>query len=189
MLDSTLKAPAKTQLKTPSDEVVCCIFFIIVDICKCRGKQCGPRSDCSTQEQSDLGQHCLTKRLQTTFVVIGALRVKCLLVSDWFRTVQALEVLGMAFGGIALLMILLHSFVATCAENRMLKIFSFFLCIVSCKYLNSSFAQARGYKTYFMLNSIEHELLTAHKNEFIDKKRKFFALRLSDVLFIMLMYV
>ena len=47
-------------------------------IIKYRGKQCGPRLDCS----SDMRLHCLTKRFlyigrrqqQTTFVVIGALR-------------------------------------------------------------------------------------------------------------------
>ena len=37
---------------------------------------------------------------------------------------------------------------------------------------------ARGYKTFFMLNSIEHEILTAHKNWNTDKMKKFLALSL-----------
>ena len=47
-----------------------------------RGKQCGPRSDCSNTKQSDLGLHSLHYRLFNTFndeqmtsVAVGALSV------------------------------------------------------------------------------------------------------------------
>ena len=43
---------------------------------------------------------------------------------------------------------------------------------------------ARGYKTFFMLNSTEHEISTAHK-----QMKKFLALSLSDSAFIMLINV
>ncbi|KAL4229223.1 hypothetical protein ACF0H5_012262 [Mactra antiquata] len=45
-------------------------------------------------------------------------------VSHWFRTVQAMEVLGFMFGCISLLMLLLKSLVETCMENRRLKVIS-----------------------------------------------------------------
>ena len=54
--------------------------------------------------------------------------------ADWFRTVQALEVLGMVAGATALLMIILFSFVSTCAENKMLKIFTLIGCVIACKF-------------------------------------------------------
>lgn len=58
-------------------------------------------------------------------------------VSHWFRTVQALEVLGMVFGLTALLMTILFHFVDTCAENRVMKFSSIFLCILTfCKVLS-----------------------------------------------------
>ena len=42
---------------------------------------------------------------------------------------------------------------------------------------------------FFMLNSTENEISTAHKNSNTDKKKKFLALSLSDVVFIMLIHV
>ena len=48
-------------------------------------------------------------------------------------------------------------------------------------------SKPQGYKSFFMLNSTEHEISTAHKN--YKKKRqikKLLALSLSDVVFIML---
>ena len=63
----TLKAPGKTATKN----VVCscCVLHIfdnIIGKCRYRGKQCGPRSDCSygLQEHSELDLHCLWKRLK-----------------------------------------------------------------------------------------------------------------------------
>ena len=47
----------------------------------------------------------------------------------------------------------------------------------------------RGYKLVFMLNSTEHEIRTAHKNEKYRQMKKFLALSLSDVVFIMLINV
>ena len=48
----------------------------------------------------------------------------------------------------------------------------------------------RGYKRFFMLNSTEHELSTAHKNEYYNRQmKKFLALSLSDIVFIMLINV
>ena len=41
-------------------------------------------------------------------------------------------------------------------------------------------------KTFFMLNSIMHEISTAHKNENAKKYRIFLAFELPDVVFIML---
>ena len=41
----------------------------------------------------------------------------------------------------------------------------------------------RGYKTFFMLISTEHEISTAHKNKY-QQIKKFLALSLSDVVFI-----
>ena len=49
--------------------------------------------------------------------------------------------------------------------------------------------QARGYKTFFMLNSTEHEISTAHKKLKYQQIKKSFASSLSDVGFIMLMNV
>ena len=49
-------------------------------------------------------------------------------------------------------------------------------------------AWPRGYKTFFMLNSTEHEISTAHKIKYRQIK-KFLALSLSDVVFIMLINV
>ena len=46
----------------------------------------------------------------------------------------------------------------------------------------------RGYKTFFMLNSTEHEISTRHKNQHL-KVKKFLALSLSYVVFNMLMNV
>ena len=75
-----MKYPRNIHLKIPSALVVCCKFLLtLFNKVKYRDKQCGPRS-----EQSDLGLHCLFERLikhfsrrhkQTTFVVIGVLRV------------------------------------------------------------------------------------------------------------------
>ena len=45
----------------------------------------------------------------------------------------------------------------------------------------------RGYKTFFMLNSTEHKISTAHTTKIPTKK--YVALILSDVVFIMLMNV
>ena len=45
-----------------------------------------------------------------------------------------------------------------------------------------------GYKTFFMLSSTEHENSTAHKTKYRQIK-KCFALRLSNVVFIMLINV
>ena len=47
-------------------------------------------------------------------------------------------------------------------------------------------AWPRGYKTFFMLNSTEHEISTAHKKLKYGQMKKFLALSLSDVVFIML---
>ena len=44
----------------------------------------------------------------------------------------------------------------------------------------------RGYNTFFMLNSTEHEISTAHKKLKYRQINKFLALSLSDVVFIML---
>ena len=44
----------------------------------------------------------------------------------------------------------------------------------------------RGYKTFFMLNSTEHKISTAQKNQ---QMKKFLALSVSDVVFIMLINV
>ena len=46
-------------------------------------------------------------------------------------------------------------------------------------------ARPRGYKTFFMLNSTEHEISTAHKKLQYRHMTKFLALSLSDVIFIM----
>ena len=46
----------------------------------------------------------------------------------------------------------------------------------------------RGYKTFFMLNSTEHEISTAHKKLKYRQIKKYLALSLSDV-FIMLINV
>ena len=47
----------------------------------------------------------------------------------------------------------------------------------------------RGYKTFFMLKLTEHEISTAHKNFKNRQIKKFIALSLSDVVFIMLINV
>ena len=39
-----------------------------------------------------------------------------------------------------------------------------------CKFHFITILRARGYKTFFMLNSIEHEILNAHKYKNIKKK-------------------
>ena len=44
----------------------------------------------------------------------------------------------------------------------------------------------RGYKTFFMLNSTEHEISTAHKTKMLKKIKIVLAYKLSDVVFIML---
>ena len=44
-----------------------------------------------------------------------------------------------------------------------------------------------GYTTFFMLNSTEHEISTAHKKLQYRKIKTFLALSLSDAVFIMLM--
>ena len=43
----------------------------------------------------------------------------------------------------------------------------------------------RGYKAFFMLNSTEHKISTTHKTKTLTKK--FLALSLSDVVFVILM--
>ena len=48
-------------------------------------------------------------------------------------------------------------------------------------------SRPKGYKTYFMHNSIEHEISTAHYNKM--KIKNVFAFKLSDVVFIMLINV
>ena len=45
----------------------------------------------------------------------------------------------------------------------------------------------RGYKTFFMLNSTEHEISTANRK--YRQMKKFLAFSLSDVVFIMLINV
>ena len=47
----------------------------------------------------------------------------------------------------------------------------------------------RGYKTFFMLNSTEHEISTAHKKLKYQQTKKFIALSLAYVVFIMLINV
>ena len=47
----------------------------------------------------------------------------------------------------------------------------------------------QGYKTFFMLNSIEYEISTAHKKLNYRQMKKCLALSLSDVAFIMLINV
>ena len=50
--------------------------------------------------------------------------------------------------------------------------------------------QARGYKTFFMLNSTEHEISTANKKKLKYRQMKtFLALSFSDVVFILLIDV
>ena len=44
---------------------------------------------------------------------------------------------------------------------------------VSCPYLKDNLSRPQGYKTFFMLNSIEHEILNAHKYKNINKIRLF----------------
>ena len=46
----------------------------------------------------------------------------------------------------------------------------------------------RGYKTFFTFKSTEHEISTAHRNK-IPTKKKFLALNLTNVVFIMLINV
>ena len=46
-----------------------------------------------------------------------------------------------------------------------------------------------SYKTFFMLNSAEHEISTAHKNIKYRQMKTFLASSLSDVVFIMLINV
>ena len=51
-------------------------------------------------------------------------------------------------------------------------------------------AWPRGYKTFFILTSTEHEVSTAPKNGNNEKLRSFFSsLNLSDIVFIMLINV
>ena len=50
-------------------------------------------------------------------------------------------------------------------------------------------AWLRDYKTFFMLNSTEHEILAADKKINYRQIKKFLALSLSDVVFIMLINV
>ena len=45
---------------------------------------------------------------------------------------------------------------------------------------------APGFKTFFMLNSSEHEISTAHKKLTNQQMKKLLALSLSEVVFIML---
>ena len=47
----------------------------------------------------------------------------------------------------------------------------------------------QGYKTFFMLNSTEHEISNPHKKLKYQKVMKSLALSLSDVVFIMLIIV
>ena len=47
----------------------------------------------------------------------------------------------------------------------------------------------RGYKTFFMLISTEHEISTAHNKLKYRQMKKFLALSFSDVVFIMLINV
>ena len=49
--------------------------------------------------------------------------------------------------------------------------------------------QPRGLKTFFMLSSTEHENLTAHSNKLVNNKDNFFALKLLDIVFILLINV
>ena len=44
---------------------------------------------------------------------------------------------------------------------------------------NAHIDQARGYKTFFVLNSVEHEILNAHKYKNI-KKFSFFQAQISE---------
>lgn len=54
-----------------------------------------------------------------------------LFITDWFRTVQTLEVLGMMFGWVALLMMILKYFVGTCKANDRLRFISIILLFLS----------------------------------------------------------
>ena len=47
----------------------------------------------------------------------------------------------------------------------------------------------RGYESFFMLNSTEHKISTAHKKLQYRQMKTFLALSLSDVIFIMLIHV
>ena len=49
--------------------------------------------------------------------------------------------------------------------------------------------QARGYKTFFFLNSTEHEIVTAHIKIKYWQVKMYLALSLSDYVFIMLINV
>ena len=53
---------------------------------------------------------------------------------------------------------------------------------------NGKLTRPRGYKTFFMLNSTEHEISTAHKTK-IPANKKFLALSLSAAVLIMLINV
>ena len=46
--------------------------------------------------------------------------------------------------------------------------------------------QARGYETFFMLNSIEHKFPTAHKTLKCRKIKTFLTFKLSEIVFLML---
>ena len=41
----------------------------------------------------------------------------------------------------------------------------------------------RGYKTFFILNSTEHEISNAHKHKNTNKKKKFLVLRLRGCIY------
>ena len=49
--------------------------------------------------------------------------------------------------------------------------------------------RSRGYKTFFKLNSTEHEISTAHKKIKYRQMKKFRPLSLSDVVIVMLINV
>ena len=49
--------------------------------------------------------------------------------------------------------------------------------------------RSRGYKTFFMLNSTEHEISAAHKNKNAEKYRYFLLFNLSVDVFILLINV
>ena len=62
------------------------------------------------------------------------------------------------------------------------------LCVMNVSKFMINFGP-RGYKTYLLLNSTEHEISTAHKKLKYQQIKKFLDLSLSDVVYIMLINV
>ena len=90
-----LKAPAKNHFKMSSAFVVCCKYLLSLLA------TASVEANSMYQEQSDLGPYCLTmsilkhlsrRQIQTTFVVIGALRIKTYKPESGFKLFETLIV-------------------------------------------------------------------------------------------------